>query len=130
MNPAEILTRSASAPDRTTKYGLTTSPMCGCLAGKSQGAPPGAASRLSLRCMKDLATRCPAVAGIAALAPVSDLLACHRQGPGGGAADDLLGGGPEQRPQRYAVADPPRMIPLGVTVRIVTARLMIGFLAG
>jgi len=30
-------------------------------------------------------------------------------GLGGGAVADLLGGGPEQRPQRYAVTDPARM---------------------
>jgi pimeloyl-ACP methyl ester carboxylesterase len=59
------------------------------------------------------------IAGVAALAPVSDLVACHRQRLGGGAAADLLGGGPEQHPQRYAVADPARLIPLGVSVRIV-----------
>jgi dipeptidyl aminopeptidase/acylaminoacyl peptidase len=61
----------------------------------------------------------PRIAGVAALAPVSDLVACHRQRLGGGAAADLLGGGPEQHPQRYAVADPARLIPLGVPVRIV-----------
>lgn len=61
----------------------------------------------------------PRIAGVAALAPVSDLVACHRQRLGGGAAADLLGGGPEQHPQRYAVADPARLIPLGVSVRIV-----------
>ena len=46
-------------------------------------------------------------------------MASHRQRLGGGAAADLLGGGPEQHPQRYAVADPARLIPLGVSVRIV-----------
>jgi len=61
----------------------------------------------------------PRIAGVAALAPVSDLAACHRQRLGGGAAADLLGGGPKQHPQRYAAADPARLIPLGVPVRIV-----------
>jgi acetyl esterase/lipase len=61
----------------------------------------------------------PRMAGVVALAPVSDLAACYRQGLDGGAADDLLGGGPEQFPQRYAVADPARLIPLGVSVRII-----------
>jgi acetyl esterase/lipase len=42
----------------------------------------------------------PRIAGVAALAPVSDLVACYRQRLGGGAAADLLGGGPEQHPQR------------------------------
>jgi acetyl esterase/lipase len=61
----------------------------------------------------------PRIAEVAALAPVSDLVACQRQRLGGGAAADLLGGGPEQHPQRYAVADPARLIPLGVSVRMV-----------
>jgi acetyl esterase/lipase len=61
----------------------------------------------------------PRMAGVVALAPVSDLAACHRLGLDGGAADDLLGGGPGQVPQRYAVADPARFLPLGVSVRIV-----------
>jgi hypothetical protein len=51
-------------------------------------------------------TRGRSITGVAALAPVSDLVACHRQRLGGGTAADLLGGGPEQHPQRYAVADP------------------------
>jgi acetyl esterase/lipase len=42
----------------------------------------------------------PKIGGVVALAPVSDLAACHRLGLGGGAAADLLGGGPEQHPQR------------------------------
>jgi acetyl esterase/lipase len=61
----------------------------------------------------------PKIGGVVALAPVSDLVACYRQGLGGGAAADLIGGGPEHRPQRYAAADPARLIPLGVSVRIV-----------
>jgi acetyl esterase/lipase len=65
------------------------------------------------------AERQPRIGGVVALAPVSDLAACYRLGLGGGAAADLLGGGPEQRPQRYAVADPVRLVPLGVPVRIV-----------
>ena len=61
----------------------------------------------------------PRIAGVVPLAPVCDLVACYRQGLGGGAAADLLGGGPEQQPQRYALTDPARLIPLGVSVRIV-----------
>jgi len=61
----------------------------------------------------------PRIGGVVALAPVSDLVACYRQGLGGGAAADLLGGGPEQHPKRYAVADPAGLLPLGVAVRIV-----------
>ncbi len=54
-----------------------------------------------------------------ALAPVSDLAACYRAGLDGDAAGELLGGGPGEQPQRYAAADPARLVPLGLPVRIV-----------
>jgi acetyl esterase/lipase len=59
------------------------------------------------------------VAGVVALAPVSDLAACYRAGLDGDAAGALLGGGPGEQPERYAVTDPARLVPLGVPVRIV-----------
>jgi acetyl esterase/lipase len=59
------------------------------------------------------------VAGVVALAPVSDLAACYRAGLDHDAVGDLLGGGPAEQPARYAAADPARLIPLGVPVRIV-----------
>jgi acetyl esterase/lipase len=58
-------------------------------------------------------------AGVVALAPVSDLADCYRRGLDNDAAGDLLGGGPGDQPSRYAVADPARLVPLGVPVRIV-----------
>ena len=54
-----------------------------------------------------------------ALAPVSDLAACYRAGLDDDAAGALLGGGPEEQPERYAAADPARLVPLGVPVHIV-----------
>jgi acetyl esterase/lipase len=59
------------------------------------------------------------VAGVVALAPVSDLAACYRAGLDDDAAGALLGGGPGEQPDRYAVADPARLVPLGAPVRIV-----------
>ena len=59
------------------------------------------------------------VAGVVALAPISDLAACYRAGLDHDAVGDLLGGGPAEQPARYAAADPARLIPLGVPVRIV-----------
>jgi acetyl esterase/lipase len=52
-------------------------------------------------------------AGIDALAPVSDLAAA------GATARALLGGRPEEVPERYALADPIRRAPLGVPVLVV-----------
>src|SRR5690606_31017235 len=43
---------------------------------------------------------------VVALAPVGDLPSAYRLGLGGGAAAELLGGGPEERGPRYAYAQP------------------------
>ena len=61
----------------------------------------------------------PGIDGVVALAPVSDLGACYRAGLSDNAAGELLGGGPRERPDRYAAADPAALVPLGVPVRIV-----------
>jgi acetyl esterase/lipase len=55
------------------------------------------------------------VAGVLALAPVSDLASAGRP------ARTLLGGGPGEVPERWAQADPMRRIPLGVPVGLVHA---------
>jgi acetyl esterase/lipase len=57
--------------------------------------------------------------GVVGLAAVSDLVACHEQRLGGSAADALIGGGPDRHPDRYALADPARLLPLGIPVRLV-----------
>jgi acetyl esterase/lipase len=61
----------------------------------------------------------PVCSGVVALAPVSDLTACHTLGLENHVTGRLMGGGPDRYPERYAVADPARLIPLGVPVRIV-----------
>lgn len=50
-------------------------------------------------------------------APVADLAA--GQDLGSGAVRDLLGGGPDEVPERYAVADPSRLVGHGVRVLLV-----------
>lgn len=57
--------------------------------------------------------------GVIALAPVSDLAACHAEHLGDDAADALMGGGPDRYPERYALADPAALLPMGTEVRIV-----------
>ncbi|HET9895300.1 MAG TPA: alpha/beta fold hydrolase [Streptosporangiaceae bacterium] len=59
------------------------------------------------------------LAGVVALAPVSDLTACYRLGLGEDAAGALMGGGPAQVPERYAAADPARLLPAGGGGRVV-----------
>jgi hypothetical protein len=48
-----------------------------------------------------------------------DLAACFQLNLGGGAARDLMGGGPESFPDRYSAADPMRLLPTGVMARLV-----------
>lgn len=52
-----------------------------------------------------------AVGGVVALAAVSDLTGCAEQDLGGGAAALLMGGGPGEWPDRYALADPMLLLP-------------------
>ena len=52
--------------------------------------------------------------GAISQAGVADLTACWRQNLGNGAVRDFIGGGAEEYPERYAVADPARSLPLGV----------------
>jgi acetyl esterase/lipase len=61
----------------------------------------------------------PVCSGVVALAPVSDLTACHALGLENHVVDRLIGGGPDRYPERYDVADPARLIPLGRPMRIV-----------
>jgi acetyl esterase/lipase len=59
-------------------------------------------------------TGVPAPAVVVAQAPVAALVAAHEQRLGGGAVAALLGGGPDERPDRYAAADPLSLLPTGV----------------
>jgi acetyl esterase/lipase len=61
----------------------------------------------------------PQVAGVVALAAVSDLGACYALRLGHDAVVPLLGGGPQEYPERYRVTDPVRLLPLGCPVRLV-----------
>jgi acetyl esterase/lipase len=60
-----------------------------------------------------------AVGGVVALAAVSDLTGCAEQDLGGGAATALMGGGPGEWPDRYALADPALLVPGAAAVRLV-----------
>jgi dipeptidyl aminopeptidase/acylaminoacyl peptidase len=54
--------------------------------------------------------------GVVSQAGVLDLVDAERNGVGNGAAADLLGGGPDEVPDRYALASPVQRLPLGVRV--------------
>jgi acetyl esterase/lipase len=66
----------------------------------------------------------PAVelAGVISLAGVLDLGTAARQKIGNGAVIDLVGGSPDEYPERYAVADPLSQVPIPAVVRCVHAR--------
>ncbi|HET6877642.1 MAG TPA: alpha/beta hydrolase [Jatrophihabitans sp.] len=55
-------------------------------------------------------------------AGVLDLGTAHRDGVGGTAVADLLGAGPGEQPERYALADPIRRLPITAPVLCVHAR--------
>ncbi|GAA1800658.1 alpha/beta hydrolase [Planosporangium flavigriseum] len=59
------------------------------------------------------------VRGVLALAPVADLALGHRLGLGDGAVAALLGGGPDEVPDRYEACDPMRLLPAGVPAVLV-----------
>jgi acetyl esterase/lipase len=59
------------------------------------------------------------LAGVVSLAGCIDLGSTARLDLGSGAAEVLMGGGPEDVPERYAVADPALLVPAPVPVLIV-----------
>lgn len=58
-------------------------------------------------------------AGAVSLAGVTDLAAAARDGLGDGAAVELAGGTPEERPEAYALADPMRRLPVAAAQLLV-----------
>lgn len=61
----------------------------------------------------------PAVAGVVALAPVSDVGSAYRAALDENAAGDFLGGGPVEWPDRYAAADPMALAAPDVPISVV-----------
>jgi acetyl esterase/lipase len=82
-----------------------------CAAGRAKlpAGSPGAAPAVELT-------------GAVSLAGVLDLSSAAREKIGNGAALDLIGGGPGEYGERYAVADPLLQVPIPATVRCVHSR--------
>lgn len=59
------------------------------------------------------------VSAVVSLAGICDLAACYREGLGQRAADGLMGGGPDQVPDRYEQADPMAAVPLPARVVLI-----------
>jgi acetyl esterase/lipase len=62
------------------------------------------------------------ITGVISLAGVVDLSTAARELIGNGAAIKLMGGGPEECPERFAVADPLSQVPIPAIVRCVHSR--------
>jgi acetyl esterase/lipase len=60
-----------------------------------------------------------ATSGVLALAPVGDLRSAYSRHLGDGAVAALLGGGPDDVPDRFAEADPVARLPLGAAMMLV-----------
>lgn len=60
------------------------------------------------------AHRIPPIRGVVSLAGVADLALAFHLKLGRGAVTKLLGGSPEQYPERYSLTDPAQLVPLGV----------------
>lgn len=61
--------------------------------------------------------------GVLALAPVADLAEAYRLDLDGGAVAALLGGGPDELPERYAATDPQQMRPISLPTVIIHGAL-------
>jgi acetyl esterase/lipase len=59
------------------------------------------------------------IRGIVALAPVADMARAYAMSLGDGAVGLVLGGGPDDVPDRYAAVDPAANLPLGVPTVVV-----------
>lgn len=68
----------------------------------------------------ELKVEAPAISGVAALAPIASL-ASYAAGEGScnRAVGELLDGLPDERPDRYALADPVELLPTGTRVRLI-----------
>ena len=60
--------------------------------------------------------------GVLALAPAPDLALLHEQGVCDAVIDKLMGGSPEQRPERYAMASATELVPLSLPQLLVIGK--------
>jgi acetyl esterase/lipase len=96
-------------PDRTVWVGHSAGGHLALWAAARHRLPPGSPWRAAG----------PPAAGVVSLAGCSSLRLSAQWGEGDGAAARLLGGTPDEVPERYAAADPAALLPLGVPVTLV-----------
>ncbi|WP_211239592.1 alpha/beta hydrolase [Jiangella gansuensis] len=102
---------AGSAPPRAVLVGHSAGGHLAVWAASRHRLPAGSPWRLP--------APAPAVAGVVSLAGVLDLTTAAELDLDDGAARTLIGGGPVDQPERYAVADPLRLTPVGVPTVLV-----------
>jgi acetyl esterase/lipase len=106
----DVETALASLPSAVAEQGLEVSGTL--LVGHSAGG------HLALWAAKGPSRKLPLL-GVVGLAPVSDLVGASRLNLSTGVVRELLGGSPEQVPERYRAASPVDQLPLGVPTVLV-----------
>ena len=96
--------------------GLVTPDLATPLLGEPILAGHSAGGHLALWAAAGLAREGRPPRGVVALAPVADLIRAFELDLDGGAVLALLGGRPDQVPDRYAAADPIVSLPIGAPV--------------
>jgi acetyl esterase/lipase len=112
---AEEATGGLVDPERTVLAGHSAGGHLALWAAGRRRLPPESRWHAGER----VSGRAGAVAGVVALAAVSELAWCHELGLGGQAAGALMGGGPSRFADRYRQADPAGLVPVGGRVRLV-----------
>ncbi len=95
-------------PDRLVLVGHSAGGQLALWAGAGDGLTPGSPVRAPRSTPR----------AVVALAPVADLARCATEGLVDGSCAAVLGGMPDQVPERYAVASPQQRLPLGVPQRL------------
>jgi acetyl esterase/lipase len=65
------------------------------------------------------ASHCSGIAAVVGLAPVADLYAAYNRNLDEGAVGHLLGGSPDEHPDRYQAADVASALPIGTSITVI-----------
>ena len=108
----DLLAELPVAATRVAAIGHSAGGHLAAWAAGRAGLPPGAPGARPL----------VAVTAVISQAGVLALADCARDGAGGTAAPDLMGGGPQDLPERYRLADPMAAVPVAAAVLCLHSR--------